>query len=101
MDWSGPVLVVADSLAYSSCEESAMIVWQAVEKGRQLRSHIARTLNVRADVRLGFSLVAALPDDLFEQLAEGLGTLWEYLLEIPRLHRWGQSITKIPTKIQW
>ena len=33
MDWSGPVLVVADSLAYYSSEESAMIVLQIVEKG--------------------------------------------------------------------
>ena len=37
-----------------------------VEKGSQLRFRIAQRLNVLNDVRLAFSLAAALPEDLFE-----------------------------------
>jgi hypothetical protein len=37
-----------------------------VEKGLQLRSHIAQGLNVQKRVRLDLSLAAALLDDLFE-----------------------------------
>jgi len=39
---------------------------QDVEKGPQLRSRSAQSLNVRTKVRLGFSLAAALLGDLFE-----------------------------------
>jgi len=39
---------------------------QDAEKVRQLRSRIAQALNVPRTVRLGLSLAAALPDELFD-----------------------------------
>jgi hypothetical protein len=43
--------------------------YQAVEKGRQLRSRIVQILNVPQRVRLGPSLAAALLNGLFERPA--------------------------------
>jgi hypothetical protein len=42
------------------------LVCQDVETGFQLRSRIAQSLDVTRRVRLGFSLAAALLEDLFE-----------------------------------
>jgi hypothetical protein len=47
----------------------SLTLQQDVEKDFQRRSRIARNLNVPKSVRLGPSLTAALPEDLFDHPA--------------------------------
>jgi hypothetical protein len=64
--------VVQQFLDLPSDKESRMSAdnKQQAEKVRRLRSRIVQTLNVPLRVRLGPSLAAALPDELFEPPAE-------------------------------
>ena len=65
---------------------------QDVEKGRQLRSRIARNLNVPRNVRLGPSLAAALLNGLFDHPAEpGCASRNPFVLQEPVKTSWGIS----------